>query len=200
MIVCGATPHFLFLSPKGELRVHRTYGYTLMKSFAPFNNINCPNGFLYFDNSRELKISVLPNYLSYDAPWPVRKVPLRCSPRQIVYNRENRVYCVVTQTEVVSNKYYKFNGEDKELCEENKGERFMYPTVSNFSVVLVSPSSWEVVPECSIDLDEWEHVTAFKIVSLAYEGTRSGLKEYLCIGTNYNYSEDITSRGRVSFC
>jgi len=47
-------------------------------------------------------------------------------------------------------------------------------------------------------LDQWEHVTCLKNVSLAYEGTRSGLKGYIVLGTNYNYGEDITSRGRVS--
>lgn len=49
-----------------------------------------------------------------------------------------------------------------------------------------------------MELDDWEHVTCLKNVSLAYEGTRSGLKGYISLGTNYNYSEDITSRGRVS--
>lgn len=47
-------------------------------------------------------------------------------------------------------------------------------------------------------MDQWEHVTCLKNVSLAYEGTRSGLKGYIVLGTNYNYGEDITSRGRVS--
>ncbi|XP_055902575.1 cleavage and polyadenylation specificity factor subunit 1 [Eupeodes corollae] len=195
--VSGINPCFMFLTIKGELRVHKLYGNATNKSFAPFNNINCPGGFLFFDNSFNLKIAVLPNYLTFDAPWPIRKVPLRCTPRQIVYHRENRVYCVVTQTEEVTNKYYRFNGEDKELTEENKGERYIYPTRSKFSVVLISPNTWEMVPDASIDLEEWEHVTAFKIVSLAYEGTRSGLKEYLSIGTNFNYSEDITSRGNI---
>lgn len=41
-------------------------------------------------------------------------------------------------------------------------------------------------------------MTTLKTVSLAYEGTRSGLRGYVCVGTNFNYSEDITSRGRVS--
>lgn len=50
-----------------------------------------------------------------------------------------------------------------------------------------------------MDLDEWEHVTCVKTVNLSYEGTRSGLKGYVAVGTNYNYSEDITSKGRVSF-
>jgi len=49
-----------------------------------------------------------------------------------------------------------------------------------------------------MELEEWEHVTCLKNVSLAYEGTRSGLKGYIAVGTNYNYGEDITSRGRVS--
>lgn len=48
-----------------------------------------------------------------------------------------------------------------------------------------------------MELDEWEHVTCLRNVSLAYEGTRSGLKGYIAVGTNYNYGEDITSRGRV---
>lgn len=48
-----------------------------------------------------------------------------------------------------------------------------------------------------MELEEWEHVTCLKNVSLAYEGTRSGLKGYIAVGTNYNYGEDITSRGRV---
>lgn len=65
-------------------------------------------------------------------------------------------------------------------------------------MLLVAPSTWDIVPETSIKLDEWEHVISFKNVHLAYEGTRSGFREYICLGTNYNYSEDITSRGRVS--
>ena len=56
----------------------------------------------------------------------------------------------------------------------------------------------QVIPNTKTDLEDWEHVTCLKTVSLAYEGTRSGLRGYVCVGTNFNYSEDITSRGRVS--
>ena len=59
-------------------------------------------------------------------------------------------------------------------------------------------SNLQVIPTTKTDLEEWEHVTTLKTVSLAYEGTRSGLRGYVCVGTNFNYSEDITSRGRVS--
>jgi len=61
----------------------------------------------------ELRICVLPTHLSYDAPWPVRKVPLRCTPHFATYHLESKTYCVVTSLAEPTNKYYKFNGEDK---------------------------------------------------------------------------------------
>lgn len=146
----------------------------------------------------ELRIGVLRTHLNYDAPWPVRKVPLRCTPHFVSYHLESKTYCLVTSTAEPSNKYYRFNGEDKELSEEDKGDRFPYPPQERFSLMLFSPVSWEVIPNTKIDLDEWEHVNCLKNVALAYEGTRSGLKGYIAVGTNYNYGEDITSRGRVS--
>ena len=41
----------------------------------------------------ELRISVLPTHLTYGAPWPIRKVPLRTTPYHVAYDRENKV-CV----------------------------------------------------------------------------------------------------------
>lgn len=206
VMVCGDRPHMVLLTARGELRAHRFAGRTAMRSFTAFNNVNCASGLIYLDRvpgggsgaaDCGVQIAVLPAHLTYDACWPMRKVPLRCTPAHVVYHKEMRVYCMVTDAEEVSNKYYVFNGEDKELTEENKGERFLYPSFSRFQVQLVSPQTWELVPKTSIELDEWEHVIAFKNVHLAYEGTRSGFKEYICVGTNYNYSEDITSRGRI---
>lgn len=71
----------------------------------------------------ELRIGVLPTHLSYDAPWPVRKVPLRCTPHFVTYHFESKTYCLVTSIAEPSNRYYKFNGEDKELSEEDRGDR-----------------------------------------------------------------------------
>ena len=55
----------------------------------------------------------------------------------------------------------------------------------------------EAVPNTRMDLEDWEHVTCLKTVSLEYEGHASGLKDYLAVSTNYNYGEDIISRGRI---
>lgn len=185
------------LTANGELRTHKFHHQVVMRSFASFNNLNCQGGLIYFDHQSKLQISKFPHYLNYDSHWPQRKVPLRCTPTMIVYHKETKVYCVATYTEEECRSYFRFNGEDKELTEENKGERFIFPTKPRFEVILVAPYIWEIVPDTSIKLDDWEHVVSFKNVHLAYEGTRHGFREYICIGTNYNYSEDITSRGRV---
>jgi hypothetical protein len=73
----GPYPHWLFLSSRGELRLLPMSIDGSVSTFSPFHNVNCPHGFLYFNRNAELRICVLPAHLSYDAPWPVRKVPLR---------------------------------------------------------------------------------------------------------------------------
>lgn len=123
VVITGDKPYMILLTTKGELRTHQFYHQTAMKSFAPFNNVNCPNGIIYFDHNYELQIAVLPSYLNYDSYWPMRKVPLRCTPTAVVYHRESKVYCVATYMEEMTTHYYRFNGEDKELTDENKGER-----------------------------------------------------------------------------
>lgn len=203
--ICGnSRSYFAFLTIKGELRTHQFSDDSIasnsgsIKCFAEFNNVNCVNGFLYFNiTDDDLKISALPENLNVDADCPMLKVSIRSTPQHIVYHSEVKVYGLVLNQKEVSNKYYRFNGEDKELCEDNRGERFLYPQVDKFSFVLVSPTNWQIVPEIQKDLDDWEHVLSLKIVMLTYEGAQSGLKEYICMGTNYNYSEDITSRGRI---
>ncbi|XP_072946288.1 cleavage and polyadenylation specificity factor subunit 1 [Epargyreus clarus] len=198
VFVCGKTPYFLLLTGRGELRVHPLCADEApVSTFASFNNANCPQGFLYFNAKGSLRICVLPTHLSYDAAWAVRKVPLRETPHAVTFHVESRTYCLVASAATPTNSYYRFNGEDKEKYTDTKGDRFPYPMQEKFSVMLFSPVSWEVIPNTRIELDEWEHVTCLKNVALSYEGTRSGLRGYIAIGTNYNYSEDITSRGRI---
>lgn len=197
VFICGARPYWIFLTSRGELRTHPMWIDGDINCFAPFNNVNCQQGFLYFNKKMEMRICALTQHVTYDAPWPVRKVPLRHSVLHLAYHNESHTYAVASATAEPSTRYYRFNGEDKELTEQDKGDRFPYPLQQQFQIYLFSPVTWQQIPNTRIELDEWEHVTCLKTVYLAYEGTRSGLKGYIAVGTNYNYGEDITSRGRV---
>ncbi|KAG7296758.1 hypothetical protein JYU34_020693 [Plutella xylostella] len=196
VLICGRTPYLLLLGGRGEPRLHPLQAPALAAAVA-FNNVNCAHGLMYFDTQSELHICVLPSHLSYDSAWPVRKVPIRMSPHFVTYHVESKTYCLVGSHSQPQTSYYKFNGEDKENTQENKGDRFPYPHQAQFSVCLFSPVSWEMIPNSRVELEPWEHVACLSNCALEYQGTRSGLRGYIVLGTNYNYSEDITSRGRI---
>ncbi|KAK8376849.1 hypothetical protein O3P69_010050 [Scylla paramamosain] len=197
VFICGPYPHWVFMTVRGELRYHPMSVDGSVKCFTPFRNINCQNGFLYFNRKDSMRICLLPTILSYDAPWPVRKVPLRCSPHFIVHHLETKTYCVVTSTSEPTLKIWKFNGDDKEEIKEERDERFIPVQAPLFSIQLFSPVNWQMIPNTEYCLEPWEHVTCCKNVILAYEGDRSGLRGYLALGTTYCFGEDITCRGRI---
>jgi len=96
VFVCGSYPHWVFMTQRGVLLLHPMFIDGPVTSFTPFHNVNCPRGFLYFNSEGELRICVLPSHLSYDSPWPVRKVPTRCTPYFIAYHMESKTHAVVT--------------------------------------------------------------------------------------------------------
>ena len=49
VFVCGSYPHWVFMTEHAAMRVHPMFIDGPISSFASFNNINCPKGFLYFN-------------------------------------------------------------------------------------------------------------------------------------------------------
>jgi len=123
---------------------------------------------------------VLPTHLSYDAPWPVRKVPLRCTPHFVTYHLESKTYAVVTSTSETTENVWKFNGDDKELVhEERESGRYPWPSRDLFAVQLFSPVSWEAIPGTKVSLEEYERCTGMKHLYLSSEGLHSGQRGYI---------------------
>ncbi|KAM8967424.1 cleavage and polyadenylation specificity factor subunit 1 isoform 2-T2 [Pelodytes ibericus] len=197
VFICGPSPHWLLVTSRGALRLHPMTIDGYIESFAPFHNVNCPKGFLYFNRQGELRISVLPAYLSYDAPWPVRKIPLRCTAHYVSYHVESKVYAVATSVNDICTRIPRMTGEEKEFETIERDDRYIPAFQEVFSIQLISPVSWETIPNTRIDLEEWEHITCMKTVSLKSEETVSGLKGYIAAGTCVMQGEEVTCRGRI---
>eukprot|EP00058_Branchiostoma_floridae_P027042 XP_002612533.1 hypothetical protein BRAFLDRAFT_120973 [Branchiostoma floridae] len=146
LFICGSSPHWLFMTSRGALRIHPMSIDGAVTCFSPFHNVNCPKGFLYFNRGGELRISVLPTHLSYDAPWPVRKVPLRCTPHFVAYHMECKVYAVAASTFEMCNRIPRMAGDEKEYDAVEKDDRYIYPMLDKFNIQLMSPVSWEIIP------------------------------------------------------
>uniref|UniRef100_A0A3Q4BZK8 Cleavage and polyadenylation specificity factor subunit 1 n=1 Tax=Mola mola TaxID=94237 RepID=A0A3Q4BZK8_MOLML len=197
VFICGPSPHWMLVTSRGAMRLHPMSIDGSIESFSPFHNINCPKGFLYFNKQGELRISVLPTYLSYDAPWPVRKIPLRCTVHYVSYHVESKVYAVCTSVKEPCTRIPRMTGEEKEYEIIERDERYINPQQEKFSIQLISPVSWEAIPNTRIDLEEWEHVTCMKTVALRSQETVSGLKGYIAAGTCLMQGEEVTCRGRI---
>uniref|UniRef100_A0A8C3AMN5 Cleavage and polyadenylation specificity factor subunit 1 n=1 Tax=Cyclopterus lumpus TaxID=8103 RepID=A0A8C3AMN5_CYCLU len=197
VFICGPSPHWMLVTSRGAIRLHPMTIDGSIESFSPFHNINCPKGFLYFNKQGELRISVLPTYLSYDAPWPVRKIPLRCTVHYVSYHVESKVYAVCTSVKETCTRIPRMTGEEKEFETIDRDDRYINPQQERFSIQLISPVSWEAIPNTRFDLDEWEHVTCMKTVALRSQETVSGLKGYIAAGTCLMQGEEVTCRGRI---
>ncbi|XP_037549569.1 cleavage and polyadenylation specificity factor subunit 1 [Nematolebias whitei] len=146
VFICGPSPHWMLVTSRGALRLHPMSIDGPIESFSPFHNINCPKGFLYFNKQGELRISVLPTYLSYDAPWPVRKIPLRCTVHYVSYHVESKVYAVCTSVKEPCTRIPRMTGEEKEFEPIERADRYIVPQQEAFSIQLISPVSWETIP------------------------------------------------------
>lgn len=197
VFVCGPCPSWFFVTNRGDLRKHDMTIDGGVISLAAFDNINCSKGFLYFNQHCDLRFALLPTQVSYDASWPMRKIPLRCTVHHLTYHVPSKCYVVVTSVPETFDKLVRVAAEEKDYETLERDENYIWPTVDKFSMELFSPVSWDAIQGTKIDFEEWEHVTCLKNVSLVSEETESGLKGYVALGTNYSYGEDVTNRGRI---
>ncbi|KAI0566023.1 Cleavage and polyadenylation specificity factor [Gracilaria domingensis] len=111
MFVGGNVPFFVF-AERGYPRVHPLtqtpkedgsisrddleLGQSVA-AFTEFHNVMCPRGFLCIYNDGETRIGELPplNLVNYDAPTPMRKIALRCTPHKVAYHSGSATYGVL---------------------------------------------------------------------------------------------------------
>ncbi|KAF9970856.1 Cleavage and polyadenylation specificity factor subunit 1 [Actinomortierella ambigua] len=93
----GASPLWILSSGKRLPKIHPMICDGKLVCFTQFHNINCRNGFITCNAQGNVRISQLPTEgIQYDMPWPIRKVPLKRTVRQLKYHPTSQTYCMVT--------------------------------------------------------------------------------------------------------
>ncbi|XP_027198651.2 cleavage and polyadenylation specificity factor subunit 1 [Dermatophagoides pteronyssinus] len=197
VFLCGPYPCWFFMTYRGELRTHSMEIDGAISSFAMFNNVNCPNGYLYFNDNEELRFSTLANRYELDSYWPCKHIPINRTVHYVNYHPESKTYAIVTSRLIDITKIVRIGGEEKDYDFIETDSRYIHCKTEQFELQLLSPVNWTIIPGTLVQFDEWEHITSLKTVMLASEGTSSGLKGYIAVSTNYSYGEDVTNRGRI---
>lgn len=198
IFICGQYPHWIFKSLKGSYYIHPMYIDGPIESFSSFHNENCKFGFIYYNKDGILRIALLPTFLNLESPWPLRKVPLRCTSHFVAYHIESKTYALALSNKMKGNILIKSTGDDTEEFETvTKCSRFIYPYQEKYFIELFSPTNWEAVPNTRFELFPFEHITALKSLHLRSQERASGLKMFICVGTAVLYGEDFTAKGRI---
>jgi cleavage and polyadenylation specificity factor subunit 1 len=131
--------------------------------------------------------------ITYDTAWPMKKILLNYTVHKVQYHAKMEVYAMLVSSpqpiELKNDEGAPLNGKDT----RDEGEYL--PMIEEFSMVLVSPITWEVVDKHT--LDEAEQGFALDCMNLESKQTASGRKDFMVIGTGYLKGEDTAMKGRV---
>ncbi|KAL6046955.1 mRNA cleavage and polyadenylation factor subunit [Balamuthia mandrillaris] len=160
--------------------------------FTEFHNAYCPHGFMYINDTETLKICQLSSNVQLDTTWPLRKVPLRCTPHHIAYHSQSRTYAISVSNSIKKalpkRRRRQNDGNDEEEEQEEVEEVEEDPRAVPFSedryeVRLVSPTNWKILDRYV--LDEHEQLLTLKVLKLVdnLSPTKKQPRLYVVVGT-----------------
>ncbi|KAI8378871.1 CPSF A subunit region-domain-containing protein [Choanephora cucurbitarum] len=212
VFVAGVQPAWLMNSCKSFVRVHPMKTKQPVIGFTQFHNVNCQHGFITVDAKSTIRLSQLrTDGVIYDLDWVLQKVPLGKTAHKIEYHPLMRVYAVIVSSahpaRVIEEENAQMDGaestnegqqkqEDQEVekMESLKTGEFL-PEVDRFSMIMVSPVTWETVD--TIEFEEFEQCFSLECAALESKQTSTGRKHFMVVGTGYLKGEDTTMRGSI---
>jgi cleavage and polyadenylation specificity factor subunit 1 len=197
VFVAGSQPAWLMNSCKSFVRVHPMKTTHAILGFTQFHNVNCQHGFITVDATTSIRLSRLrTDGVIYDLDWVLQKIPLGKTAHKIQYHPLMRVYAVLVSTaqpaRVHEEDTEETTGEEEALREVGE----FLPEVDRFSMIMVSPVTWEIVD--TVEFEEFEQCFSLQCAALESKQTSTGRKHFMVVGTGCLRGEDTTMRGSVS--
>ncbi|KHN80691.1 putative cleavage and polyadenylation specificity factor subunit 1 [Toxocara canis] len=160
VFICSSYP-CVFLMDSGILRMHPLNLEGPVTSFTAFNNVLCPNGFIYLTEPHwAMRIAKLSMDTELDSSFPVRKIPTGRTIHNVVYLLQSNTYAVVSSEKKRNNKLCVLVNEDKSFEEHEKSDSFVLPELDVYDVKLYSPEDWKPVPNAELKMEDFEVLTS----------------------------------------
>ncbi|KAM3186263.1 hypothetical protein ACTXT7_004660 [Hymenolepis weldensis] len=207
VFICGSYPVWMFCNRFGRINVFPHTIDGIISSFSPLNVESCPDGFVYFTNSNEMKLAtLLPGY-SYESEVGIGQIPVEDKPNFVQYHNKSKTYVVITSKEVKCCTVVKLTNEGlKEEEEVMRPPTCLLPKIDNYRMQVLAPvlsadlrtgPTYELVPNSVFEFEQFEVVSSLTTVQLSSDLTFNETKDYLAIGANMSYGEEIPVRGRI---
>lgn len=128
--------------------------------------------------------------------WVMQKVPVGQTIHKIEYHPTMRVYAAL----VSSPKPVRLRNEEGQpidnMEDDGRAEGTFLPTVEQYSMIMISPVTWETVDK--VDFQEYEQGMSLFAAQLESKQTSTGRKYFMAVGTGFLKGEDSAMRGSVS--
>ncbi|GAA5960307.1 hypothetical protein JCM8115_001133 [Rhodotorula mucilaginosa] len=138
-----------------------------------------------------LSIARLPRDLVLDTPLPYTLVPKDRVYSHVAFDLQTGLYVGSTLHET---RFVAFD-EDGQPMWKDRDPELVEPTVHRSTLELLVPGSWEAIH--GYEFRQNEFVTSLKSVSLESKSTRSGLRDFIAVGTAVARAEDLTIKGGI---
>ncbi|XP_055328374.1 cleavage and polyadenylation specificity factor subunit 1-like [Paramacrobiotus metropolitanus] len=196
VFLCFPYSYFVMIGDRNIPRLHPMVVDGPVKAFAEFRNANCTAGFVYYNSRKQIQVAELEAIWNYDHNWPTRRIKVPGTVHYLSYHMDSKTY--VACCAVLSPDKRIIHGSVDQVGTEvaERDPRFVCTFLPKFSIHLVMSDEWQLVPDATYALQDFEFATAMKVLPLR-NGTETGMREYVVIGTNFAYGEDVQSRGRI---
>lgn len=195
--VADQVPTWIIVN-RGSVFVHESASGLLgVSSFAPFNNENCPHGFLAATKDGLVIANFAPR-MKLDAQWPRRKLGIKSVPIDCAYYPEAKLLAIAVAAPGPRQDFLPEDGESEAQAAYSYALAGLEPSwdgrMDNHEVRLVSPRSWKVV--WTHQLLPGERSLCVTAVHLR-DQTSDATIPLLAVGTSFAAGEDYPCSGRV---
>eukprot|EP00055_Hartaetosiga_balthica_P015871 m.97103 g.97103 ORF g.97103 m.97103 type:complete len:1514 (+) comp8980_c0_seq3:91-4632(+) len=201
VFVCGSRP-LVLLCGRGN-KVMRSTEMIVdggITSFTYYNHRQASHTFVYMNSQGLLRVACAPQDFCLTSSVISKRNEIKKSVVFIDFDPSSGVY-VVCIKEKFENRTMPPQGSIREDLNEGSTLSFgageFPPMEDKFSIQLISPEDWSIVPNTKIEVEDFFHVTSFKVVRIVSTSSASGLKHVAAVGLAPLRGEMIFEKGKI---